>query len=270
MAFGTPVTGTVAYAGNNAASISPAYPAGILATDAVLLVCGQKPNVGGAGLRDAPAGWTVRAEMNPGYGFTGSGGYNFVTPAADTGDTGISIFSWDSPVAGQTGTRSVTLSQNNVAWAFIIRVPSSGGALSYWGANSSKTTGGNVSQIFDTSSSFETNDFLLWAMCIPTDVTTPAQFSAHTITASGATFAAVTEINEPDSTTGNDIGGYSARTTVTSGSSLNQDVTVTAAAAGTTTNVRGPLAIVRIREAVAAATSLKDVIGAGIIPWARA
>ena len=94
---------------------------------------------------------------------------------------------------------------------------------------------------------FLAGDMAIWGMCIPTDVTTPSQFSAQAITATGATFGTAVEFIEPDSTTGNDIGGYLAYATVTSGSSTTAP-TVTTTLAGTLTNVRGPVVLLRIRE----------------------
>ncbi len=104
-----------------------------------------------------------------------------------------------------------------------------------------------------TATNFQAGDKAIWAMCVPTDVTTPAQFSAEAVTATGATFATATEINEPDSAVGNDIGGYSAYAHVNSGSSTTAP-TVTATLAGTLTNVRGPVVLLRVRETVVPVT----------------
>jgi hypothetical protein len=106
-----------------------------------------------------------------------------------------------------------------------------------------------------SATDFRTEDIAVWAMCIPTDVTTPSQFSAQSITATGATFATAVEINEPDSATGRDIGGYSAYALVSSGTSSTAP-TVAVSLAGTLTNVRGGVALVRIREAVIRTGSL--------------
>jgi hypothetical protein len=54
-------------------------------------------------------------------------------------------------------------------------------------------------------------------------------------------------MNEPDSQTGNDIGGYSAYAGVTAGSSTAAP-TVTTNVGGTLTNVRGPVVLLRVRE----------------------
>ena len=248
MALGTPVVGATAYSAQNGTSVSPAYPAGILATDVVLLFTGQKPSTANGGTATTPAGWTLREEL------LAAGGYG-TTLGADVGNTNLRVYSWDTPVAGQTGTRAVTLATNNISWAFIVRIPTGGGALSYGSADGQQTATPGTSMSIAltngaTATNFEAGDKAIWAMCIPTDVTTPSQFSAQSITATGATFATATELNEPDSATGNDIGGYSAYAHVNSGSSTTAP-TVVVTVAGTRTNVRGPVVLLRVREAPA-------------------
>jgi hypothetical protein len=248
MALGTPVAAAAAYSANGGTTVSPAYPASILATDVVLLFVGQKPDTANGGTVTTPTGWTLRDEL------LAAGGYG-ATLGADTGNTNLRVYSWNAPVAGQTGNLSVTLGANNMAWAFIVRIPTSGGALSYGSADGARTTAPTVNVPFDvaltngtTATNFQSGDLAIWAMCIPTDVTTPAQFSAQSVTATGATFGAATEINEPDNSLGNDIGGYSAWASVTANSSTAAP-TVTVTAGGTVTNVRGPVVLLRVREA---------------------
>jgi len=248
MALGTPVAAAAAYSANGGTTVSPAYPASILATDVVLLFVGQKPDTANGGTVTTPTGWTLRDEL------LAAGGHG-ATLGADTGNTNLRVYSWNAPVAGQTGNLSVTLGANNMAWAFIVRIPTSGGALSYGSADGARTTAPTVNVPFDvaltngtTATNFQSGDLAIWAMCIPTDVTTPAQFSAQSVTATGATFGAATEINEPDNSLGNDIGGYSAWASVTANSSTAAP-TVTVTAGGTVTNVRGPVVLLRVREA---------------------
>lgn len=246
MALGTPVAGAAAYSAASGTTVAPAYPAGILTTDSVILFVGQKPTAANGGTVTTPTGWTLQDSL------TGAGGYG-TTIGADVGNTNLFAYSWNAPVNGQTGNLTVTIGGNNISWAFIVRVPTSGGALSYGSADGQRTTTPtspmSIALTNGTSATaFQTGDLAIWAMCIPTDVTTPAQFSAQSITATGATFATAVEINEPDSTLGNDIGGYSARATVTAGSSSTAP-TVTVTLAGTLTNVRGPVVLLRVREA---------------------
>ena len=247
MAFGTPVAGAAAYSAVGGTTVAPAYPSGILATDAVLLFVGQKPSTANSGTVTTPTGWTLREEI------TGAGGYG-ATLGADTGNTNLRVYSWNTPVAGQTGTQSVTLGVNNVSWAFIVRVPTSGGTLSYGSADGQRTTTPTSPMSIAltdgaSATAFTTRDIAVWAMCIPTDITTPFQFSAQSITATGATFATAVEINEPDTSLAFDIGGYSAYALVSSGTSSTAP-TVAVNLAGTRTNVRGGVGLVRIRETV--------------------
>lgn len=247
MALGTPVAAAAAYSTNGGSSVSPAYPSGILATDEVLLIVGQKPSTANGGTVTTPNGWTLRESL------TAAGGYG-TTLGADTGNTNIFIYSWDTPVAGQTGNLSVTVGTNNICWAFMIRVPTGGGAVAFGSADGSRTTAptsGTAYTVTLTNGTPATNlksgDVAIWAMVIPTDVLGGAGFSAHTISATGTTFGTPAELNEPSSNTGNDIGGYSAWVTATAGSSTAAP-TVGATATGTVTNVRGPIALIRLRE----------------------
>jgi len=183
-----------------------------------------------------------------------AGGYG-VTLGVDTGNTNLWVYSQDAPVNGQTGTQTVATGNSNVAWAFIVRIPTGGGTLSYGSAVGQQTTTPTSPMSIAltngaTATDFATGDIAIWAMCIPTAVTTPAQFSAQAVTATGATFATAVELREPDSALANDIGGYSAYAFVDSGSSTTAPTVVTDVA-GTLTNVRGPVVMLRVREAVA-------------------
>lgn len=249
MALGTPVAGAVVYRGSGGFLISPTYPAGILSTDVVLLFLGQKPTTANGGSVNAiPAGWTLREEL------LAAGGYG-TTLGVDTGNTNLWVFSQDAPVTGQTGSVTVTVGGNNVAWGFIVRIPTGGGALGYGSATGQQTTTPTSPMSIAltngaTATDFATGDIAIWAMCIPTAVTTPNQFSAQAVTATGAVFATAVELREPDSTLSNDIGGYSAYAFVDSGSSTTAPTVVTNVA-GTLTNVRGPVVLLRVREVVA-------------------
>lgn len=255
MALGTPVSGTVAYSASGGTSVSPAYPAGITANTAILLIVGQKPSTANGGTVTTPTGWTLQDEL------TGAGGYG-TTLGADVGNTNLRIYSKDVVLGTETGNLAVTLGTNNISWAFMVRIPTGGGALEYGSADGSRTTAPTANTPFAvaltngaSATNFQAGDKAIWAMCIPSDVTTPSQFSAQSVTATGATFNAAVEFNEPDSATGNDIGGYSAYAHVASGSSTTAP-SVTVTAAGTVTNVRGPIVMVRVREIAGATQDL--------------
>lgn len=250
MALGTPVAAAAAYSAQAGTTVTPAYPSGILATDVVLLFVGQKPSTANGGTVTTPTGWTLRDSL------TAAGGYG-TTLGVDTGNTNLFVYSWDTPVAGQTGTRSVTIGTNNITWAFMVRIPKGSEAARFGSADGQRTTAPTTGVSFSvsltngaTATNFQAGDVAIWAMCVPTDNTTPAGFSAQTITATGATFGTVSELNEPDSPTGNDIGGYSAWASVTSGSSTAAP-SVAVTPSGTQTNVnniRGPIVLLRVRE----------------------
>ena len=237
--LGTPVQGTVGVSASGGTSVAPTYPAGVLDTDAVVLVVGQKPATANGGTVTTPSGFTLQ-----GSGLA-AGGYG-ATLGADTGNTNVFVYSKDSVAGTETGTLTVTVGDNGVCWAYLIRIPA--GALatfSYAFGSGSDTSAGNVS-IATGSMSIAAGDRIIAGMCIPTDVTTPAQFSAESLTQTGTTFGTVTELAEPDSTTGNDIGGFLVGAPVSSGSGSGA-VTLAATAGGTTTNVRGPGFVLRIR-----------------------
>lgn len=253
MAIGTPVAGNAAYSASGGTSVSPTYPTGIQSTDALVLFVGQKPSTANGGTVTTPSGWTLRDEL------TAAGGYG-TTLGADTGNTNLRVYTKDTVTGSETGTLAVTIGTNNVSWAVVIRVPSGGNGLLYGSSDGSKTAAGaSVSVTLAANPGLQTGDVALWGMCIPTDVTTPSQFSAHSISASGATFDTPVELQEPDSATGNDIGGFLAYASVTAGSS-SAAPTITATAAGTTTNVRGPLVLLRVREAAATITGSGDLV----------
>lgn len=245
MALGTPVSAAAAYSANGGTSVSPAYPTGILTTDVVVLFVGQKPSTANSGSVTTPSGWTLRESL------TAAGGYG-ATLGIDTGNTNLFVYTWDTPVAGQSGNLAVTLATNNISWAFMVRIPTGGNTDVYGSAEGQRTTTPTspLSVALTNGASatnFKTGDLAIWAMCVPTDVGGGATFSVETISATGATFGTVSELNEPSSGTGNDIGGMSAWASVTAGSSTTAP-TVGATLSGTLTNIRGPIVLLRVRE----------------------
>lgn len=253
MALGTPVVGTIGYSAANGTSVSPSYPAGIGAGDTLVMFIGQKPSTVGGGTVTTPSGWTLIEDL------LGAGGYGS-TLAQDVGNTNLRLYAKDTVSGSESGTLAITIAGNSVTWAAMVLIPNDGGTISLATTDGSDTTSGNVSVAGAADPGFAANDMALWALCIPTDVSTPAQFSAHAITATGATFAAATELAEPDSANGNDIGGLIAYAMCSAGPS-SAAPTFTATAGGTTTNVKGPGIVLRIREAVAASYVYKGSAG---------
>jgi hypothetical protein len=248
MALGTPTDGGAAYSASGGTSVAPAYPASIAAGDALVLIIGMKPSTANGGTVTTPTGWTLRESL------TGAGGYG-ATLGADTGNTNLFIYTKDTVAGTETGNLTVTVGTNNVCWGSIVCVPSGAGSFIYGTADGSRTTAPTSGTAFTTlltngatAPNLQNGDMAIWAMCIPTDVLANG-FTVPTISSTGTTFGTAVELEEPDSGTGNDIGGYVAYAAATAGSSTAAP-TVGVTATGTVTNVRGPIALIRIRENV--------------------
>ncbi len=223
---------------SNVTSINPAYPASVAAGDMLILIIGMKPSVANSGSATAPEGWTLIDSL------VGAGGYGG-TLGGDTGNTNVFAF-YKLAEGNETGSLRVRLTTVNIAWAQMYRLSNATQDWSVAGTTGSDTTAGNVSITMSGDPGVTAGDFILGAMVIPTDVTTPNQFSNENFTQTGVTFAAETEISEPDAATGNDIGGFVVRSSVTAGTGSAAPV-MTATAGGTTTNVRGPGIFIRVR-----------------------
>lgn len=212
------------------------YPT-CLAND--LLVCGVgvKPDTASI---STPADWddVSNAEASGGGGTTG----------ADTGPTRLKLFKRRVPAGGLSGTFNITLgSSPNVAWGMILvfRGPSASGYDCAAANGVDTTTGTPFTAAMGSDPGILQYDMVAIFGCIPTDVSTPSQFSSPTLTGTGLT-ATVTEQGEPDTNSGNDIGGVVCTAEV-SASLTSGNPTFSTTAGGTTTNVRGPIVIMRVR-----------------------
>lgn len=238
VAYGT--AGTLSYPTGNAAGD---LPASIAAGDYLVMVIGNKPDTVTPGYPQDQvpiAGWTLLNFQAGGGGTTG----------IDTGPT--SIVAWGRVADGtESGTIFDTLAGNSVSWVQIYRFTN---ATGHWSVaadgGSDSTTGTAWSVTVGSDIGLTAGDMCLAVSCIPTDVTTPSQFTNEAIAATGATMGTATEISEPDSSLGQDIGGFTFYQPVSSGTS-SAAATITADASGTTTNVRGPSILVRLREIAA-------------------
>ncbi len=243
--------GTIAYSAQNGTSVTPAYPT-VAAGNLLLLIIGMKPSTANSGSVTTPSGWTELTSI------VGAGGYG-TTLSADSGNS--NLFAYYKRASGsESGNLSVTVSTNNICWAQIIKFTNATGGWSVANATGSDTTGdASLSISFSSDPGVTAGDFVVGAICIPTDVTTPSQFSSQSFSQSGVVFATATEISEPDSSTGNDIGGMICYTSVSSGTS-NGNPSMTATAATTYTNVKGPGMIIRVRENIAPVTFIPRII----------
>lgn len=239
--------GTTAYSAASGTTVAPAYPSNITANSALVLIIGQKPSSANGGTVTTPSGWTLQTSKT-GANDGDTGGYT-TTLGADTGNTNIFVYTKDTVTGSESGTLSVTVGTNDVCWAVILRLQSSDSCTWSWAGSVGKdTSAGSVSITTDAGIAIASGDLVIGGMVIPTDVTTPSQFSAEAFAQTGTTFATATELTEPDSTTGNDIGGFLCYATISSGSGSGA-VTLSATAGGTTTNVRGPGFVLRARVA---------------------
>lgn len=236
--------GVAAYSAASGSSVTPAYPTGIAAGDLLVLLVGQKPSAANGGTCTTPTNWDRQNEIT-GATDGDTGGYT-TTLAADTGN--CNYFTFTKVATGsESGTLSVTVGTNSVTWAAMLRYSKASDCTwSVAGTTGKDTSAGNVSIAGAADPGVRQYDHVVAGMVIPTDVTTPGQFSAEAITQTGVTFGTITEVEEPDSGNGNDIGGFIVRADATAGTS-SAAPTWTATAGGTTTNVRGPGAFLRLR-----------------------
>lgn len=231
--------GTANVSSSGGGTVAPAYPSSIASGDLLVLVIGMKPSSANSGGVTTPNLWTALTPI------TGAGGYG-ATLGGDTGNTNLFAF-YTTAIGTESGSLTVNVSTNNVCWGTIHRVSGATRSWSVASATGSDTTAdASWSVTMSSDPGTVANDLILIFACIPTDIQTN-QFSSHTISQTGATFSAVTEVQEFRSGTGNDIAGYAARCTVSTGPGTANPV-VGSTVAGTNTNVRGPGMLIRIRE----------------------
>lgn len=257
-------SGTIAYSASGGTSVAPGYPAGVAAGDLLVMVLGQKPSSANGGTATTPSSpWALDGSLT-GANDGNTGGYT-TTLGADTGNT--NIYTYSAVATGsESGTLSVTVGTNNVCWAqmLLFRAPSSA-TWSVAATTGKDTSAGNLSITGAADPGVAAGDYVIAGVVIPTDVTTPSQFSAEAFSQTGVGFGTVVEFSEPDSTTGNDIGGVLFGAPVSTGPS-SAAPTFTATAGGTTTNVRGPGVFVRLRATTSGVTVLNGVgVGLGAV-----
>jgi len=245
----TPGTLTLGNLSTNLAStttsIAPAYPTGYNANSALVVVLMQKPTTANGGGCSTPSGWTLQCSKT-GANDGDTGGYGSTT-GADVGNMNLFVFTKDTVTGAETGSVTFTLTDNNITQARMFSVDCADiNTLSYSASVGKDTAAGNINLTTDAGVTIQAGDFLVFGQAIPTDVSTPSQFSAEAITQSGTTFGAVNEIFEFDSASGNQLGGWMANVLATAGSGSTAP-TITATAGGTTTNTRGPGFVLRIR-----------------------
>jgi hypothetical protein len=191
------------------------------------------------------------------------------TTGTDTGPTRLCWYYYDpdgdasgvgsSPPSGQL---TVTPgSSPNCCWAQMFAFRSPFGADSVWAlageSGIDSTTGTPFTAAMGADPGLAVDDIVMFAGCTPTDVNLPSNVRKYTdLTLSGTGLntgqpVSVSTRTEPSSTEGQDIGGVIARWAPIA--ALSSGVaTFSATAGGTTTNVRGPIVMCRLRVSEAA------------------
>lgn len=250
MAIALRAVGTwVATTGNQAFTI-PTTPSAPQAGDLMVLFYGTKP------YNDAPT-------INQSWSDGGAATNGTVNAGVDVGSMQARIF-----YKIHTGTETnptVTNATNNVSSGVIVvfsKASNTTWELEFGGGGDA-TAGTGFSTTSTTNFNFAVNDAVAAFCAIRSDAGTPG---TPTLSATGITFSAFD--NEPatafTTTSGGDMAAISGFSTITAGSgNLALTFTSTLAAAHT-----GSSFAVRMRE-VAITATLKDIIGRGIIPFAR-
>ena len=212
-----------------------ATPVGVQNGDYVILAMGTKPDTV---TPPTQSGWNLIGTVAGGGGTTG----------IDTGP--VRTTAWYRVWDGTWSMPTPTITGANVNWmqAYAVRPSSVSDIVSITSASGTDSTTGTAwSALCTTDPGIQAGDLCLVASTIPTDVTTPSQFTGEAISAPGVTFGSMFEVSEPDSAAGNDIGGFVFTQTATAGASTGAP-TVLATASGTTTNVRGSSLLIRLRS----------------------
>lgn len=171
-----------------------------------------------------------------------------VVAGADVGRMRVAMYLW-TPQATTSITFSFTGSADVMGCHWKTFTPTSNEAVRWEAAvaiGEDLTGDASWSAVLSPSVDLRPDDSIFVASIIPTDVTTPAQFTADTLSAPGIVFSAMSDQGEPDTTLGNDLGGSFFQQSVVSGSGTVV-ATVTATVAATFTNVYGPTIMGRLR-----------------------
>lgn len=226
--------GSSGSAANGTTSVTATAPGGSLAGDLLLIACVAKY----AHPDSTPAGLTL-LHQNAG----GSG-----SPGADSGDVYVSVY-YRKCVRGDAGAvYTFDITGGDTARTAIYRFTKDTRANWDIAATSgiSGTPGTSWSATGSTDPGFEAGDMAVVFSGVNGD--SPLNFSAETVAASGATFAAMTEVNDSQSSTGDDISVVSAYGSCTAGPSSGVPTFTMTAGASSANSPAGVSVIIRIRD----------------------
>lgn len=227
-------------------SCAPTVPTGVGMGDLLVMPVGAKPITANGNSWVAPSGWRI------GFQRGNAGGYG-TTLAADTGNTSVALFvrvADGSESDGDPVTVTPGGSGSDACWGLMRRFTKTKGVWDWAGTSGTDTSAGNLSITMDADPGIVAGDYLTAAFCDPTNAQNGANLSAAAMTCTGVTLGTVTEVAEPCSSLGNNVAGLVLGAPVNAGNSAGNLLTATATAV-TGTNVKGPMALLRIRENVA-------------------
>ena len=220
-----------------AGPVVPTLPASTdVGRSLLILVVWQKPTTANGGTVTTPTGWTLAGTSLAGGGYAG-------TTGIDVGNTNVHIF-WKVSDTVEAST-SVTVGDNNVCAARIFGFTATvEGSYSIAVASGEDTVGdASFSVTAGTDPGVVSGDFVMVFAAVASDAAT---FATHTLTQTGVTYGAVTELQNSATTSGNDLRYLGAMASATAGTSGAAPV-FGSTAGGTTTNARGACAFVRVR-----------------------
>jgi hypothetical protein len=250
MAISKPSTSTGAYT-SGTANLTPAIPAGLSAGDMMLCFYGTKP------YNDSPTinnSWTDLGSATDGTTAAGN----------DVGSMQIRVF-YKIHTGSETDP-TITNSTNNVSGAVITgfrKSASMAWATPVGSGGGDATAGTGFSVTIASNPGITSGDWLAAYAAIRSDAGTQSGIG---ITEPSLSFGSFTEDPATDLATisGGDMAMSGGYVNVTAGTATVAPTYSSTLAA----NHTGSAFIVRLRE-VAPPTALKDMIGMGIIPWAR-
>lgn len=241
--------------GTNALAVP--HPAGIVAGNLLVLVIANKIPPAGP---STPLGWTLAAQAQGGAG---------ADNVNDSGQVFVTVFT-KVAIGGEAGNLAVTITGGNVAVGRMFRYTKTASAwLTATTTGSDNTAGAGWSVTGAANPGIASGDMVIVGSAANSD---NYNWSAESISATGATFGVHTERQDSGSANGRDADLVVSDHTVTAGSATAAPVyTMTASGSSAPTNPAGASVILRIREAnVTTLATGTDPAAATIAPGAAA
>lgn len=191
------------------------FPATVAAGNIAILEVSNKPTYPGVSpsIVSTPAGWTV---LGTAYG----GGYGATEQNYGTGNVGYTLFY--KVLAGTEGGTTVTVNVDDIN-SGLARIYVFSNATGAWnishiaGEIASNAGSTSVTSTFSSGFSPATGDHVLYGLTHSSHGVNFPDYSAESLTQTGTTFAASTEIDENASSGFNRVGSLVCRTSATSG-----------------------------------------------------